>query len=219
MPGFAYSSNSGLEQTRPNETLLKVQLGVRPDEDVIFIWIPSVSITPWMQSFITWDSICIRWHPNLASLIPNINLSLFKVCITFFSFPESRICWLFPFTSLLFCSWSKLLVLDFRVAPASSGTSLGASNIFTRAFDCATSAARWILRFSNYSDFLFSIYPASAISSAILIHSSSVFFSLGNLLLALLLHLPDDLLWEKAFADTDCLELRCACLSASASFI
>ena len=81
-----------------------------------------------------------------------------------------------------------------------------------------------LLLLAEFLDFqipviFFSICLASAISSAILILSSSALFSLDDLLLALLLDLPDDLLSEEAFVDTDCLELSCACLSASASFI
>ena len=78
---------------------------------VTLIWIPSVSIYPLIQSFITWDSICIRWHPNLVSVIPNMNLSLFtKVCITPFFFPESKR-WFWFFVTLPFHFFSFLLLI------------------------------------------------------------------------------------------------------------
>ena len=74
------------------------------------IWIPSVSVTHWIQSFITWDSICISWHPNLVFVIPNVNLSFFtKVCITSFSFPESEN-WFWLFLTLPFHFFAFLLV-------------------------------------------------------------------------------------------------------------
>ena len=43
---------------------------------VLFIWISKVSTIPWIQSFLEWDSICIRWHPSPVSVIPNMKLSL-----------------------------------------------------------------------------------------------------------------------------------------------
>ena len=61
-------------------------------------------------SFITWDSICISWHPNLVFVITNVNLSFFtKVCITSFSFPESEN-WFWFFLTLPFHFFAFFLV-------------------------------------------------------------------------------------------------------------
>ena len=68
------------------------------------------------------------------------------------------------------------------------------------------------LDFSNSSNYFFSIYSACAISSAILILSSNALFSLDDLLLVLLLDVPE-VLWEEAFVDTDHLEPSWLCMS------
>ena len=127
----------------------------------------------------------------------------------------------------LFSSDSSLLVLDFSdvliVTCGSSGISFGASSIITQAFSLATSAANWILWVSNSSGHVLFMYSSSAINSAIFILSTNAPFSPDDQLL----NLPLDLfaawlcylLLDEHFVVIDGLELRCLCLSISASFI
>lgn len=160
------------------------------------------------------ETISIRWLPHLILLIQHepFHIHHFSSYISIYLKVEAKSVsfWLCHFTSICLM-WSKWLVLDFSVALSatcgSSESSFAASNIFTQAFNLATSAANWILWVSNSNDCLLCMYSDSAISSTTVILSWSAFFSLYDLLLDLSLDVQLDCadpLLNELFIGTDC---------------